>query len=368
MPPRQIGFLLLGGIHHILHLIPPAAELEKQANFDVSVFVLTKKELKTCQSVLAKLGAPNVTIHVLSSPNFFKRISPKLSSLIFNLNIWRSLDVLIVAERTSTILRYCPVKLRNFIHIPHGAGDGPLGYDRRIKLFDHVIVAGQKDKRRMIELGLSTETSCSVSGYIKPYTIKTVRPDTPKIFENNRPIVLYNPHAKNHLSSWPKFGRQLLQKFERNKDFNFIFAPHIRLFSDTHLTERQSLEKFSIHDHIHVDLGSERSTDMTYTRAADIYLGDVSSQVYEFLSHPKPCIFLNAHNVDWKNDPHYRHWFLGTVISDIDNVMLSLGKAQATHVTFVDLQSKQTIEAIGQPDWNPIKRASDVITRILDQI
>ena len=37
------------------------------------------------------------------------------------------------------------------------------------------------------------------------------------------------------------------------------------------------------------DPGSPASTDMTYTRAADIYLGDVSSQVYEFIAEPRPC-------------------------------------------------------------------------------
>lgn len=29
---------------------------------------------------------------------------------------------------------------------------------------------------------------------------------------------------------------------------------------------------------------------MTYTPAADIYLGDVSSQSYEFLLDPRPCL------------------------------------------------------------------------------
>jgi CDP-glycerol glycerophosphotransferase (TagB/SpsB family) len=31
---------------------------------------------------------------------------------------------------------------------------------------------------------------------------------------------------------------------------------------------------------------------MTYTRGADIYIGDVSSQIYEFLRTPKPALFI----------------------------------------------------------------------------
>ena len=56
---------------------------------------------------------------------------------------------------------------------------------------------------------------------------------------------------------------------------------------------------------------------MTYMLAADIYLGDVSSQVYEFLLEPRPCIFLNGHNVPWQDNPYYSHWTLGQVIDDV---------------------------------------------------
>lgn len=68
---------------------------------------------------------------------------------------------------------------------------------------------------------------------------------------------------------------------------------------------------------IHIDLGSTASTDMAYTLGADIYLGDESSQVYEFLIEPRSCIFLNAHHVQWKNNPYYYHWNLGQVVDEI---------------------------------------------------
>ena len=56
---------------------------------------------------------------------------------------------------------------------------------------------------------------------------------------------------------------------------------------------------------------------MTYTKAADLYIGDVSSQVCEYLFQPKPCIFLNSHHIDWKDNPYYSHWELGLVIEDV---------------------------------------------------
>ena len=53
---------------------------------------------------------------------------------------------------------------------------------------------------------------------------------------------------------------------------------------------------------------------MTYTEAALVYIGDASSQVYEFLRRPRPCIFLNFEQVDWRDRENYSHWHLGQVI------------------------------------------------------
>jgi CDP-glycerol glycerophosphotransferase (TagB/SpsB family) len=70
---------------------------------------------------------------------------------------------------------------------------------------------------------------------------------------------------------------------------------------------------------------------MTYTNAADIYLGDVSSQIYEFLKTPRPCIFLNTHHVDHRGDPNYAHWQAGQVIDSIDDLGAALNQAQTDH-------------------------------------
>ena len=66
---------------------------------------------------------------------------------------------------------------------------------------------------------------------------------------------------------------------------------------------------------------------MTYTRQADIYLGDVSSQIYEFLQTPRPCIFLNAHHVDWQDDVNFTQWKTGQVIDDVKALSAALQNA-----------------------------------------
>ena len=94
--------------------------------------------------------------------------------------------------------------------------------------------------------------------------------DLPVLFKTKRPTVLYNPHFCRDLSSWEPFGQQLLESFSRTADFNFIFAPHMRLFANASNMLRNHIESYSEFENVHIDLGSHYSTEMTYTRLADI--------------------------------------------------------------------------------------------------
>src|SRR3546814_14679599 len=78
----------------------------------------------------------------------------------------------------------------------------------------------------------------------------------------------------------------------------------------------RSHTRYAAAPNIHIDLGSAALTDMSYTNGADIYLGDVSSQIYEFLKSPRPCLFLNSHGIDPDRDPNFAHWQSGPVISE----------------------------------------------------
>jgi len=319
-----IGFLLIGGIHHILHLIPPASELAKASDVKVIIYVTHPDEKAICESVLRNLDLNNPDVRILSANPFLKALSPKLSILFGNVSRLKTLDALIVAERTSTILRHWPGKFPVFIHTPHGAGDRAKSYDPRIRHFDHVLVAGDKDKARMIEKGIVRDDNCFVTGYIKPYVVRQLGVELPKLFPTDHPIVLYNPHFHKTLSSWPEFGFELLESFAQSETFNFIIAPHMRLFDGASETLRARIEAYQKYPNIHIDLGSPRSTDMTYTRLADIYLGDVSSQVYEFLSEAKPCMFIGPETTPWKDNPDYAHWQYGEVCHAPDAVMDAL--------------------------------------------
>jgi len=180
-------------------------------------------------------------------------------------------------------------------------------------------------------------------------------------FNNDNPIVLYTPHFQRSLSSWDEFGTDLLEAFSHRKDMNFIIAPHMRLFGAKTPPSKDVFQPYEACENIHIDLGSERSTDMSYTRAADIYLGDVSSQVYEFLTEPKPCIFLGNEKTDWQGNPDYAHWSYGPVCHSVAGVMSALSTAKEDLPTYRPAQEKGCLAAKGAPDWDPIKRSSDAI-------
>lgn len=82
--------------------------------------------------------------------------------------------------------------------------------------------------------------------------------------------------------------------------YNLIFAPHIRAAENMNASERAHWQQLAVPGRMIVDLDSPRLIDMTYTLTADIYLGDLSSQLYEFLIKPRPVAFINAHRVDWQ--------------------------------------------------------------------
>ena len=152
-------------------------------------------------------------------------------------------------------------------------------------------------------------------------------------------MVLYNPHVSPHLSSWYAAGRQVLDWFVEHDDYHLIFAPHVMLFERPFVLSDRRLridrpgrieERYLRAPNIHIDLGSRASTTMAYTNRADIYLGDASSQVYEFLLRPRPCVFLNPHRLAWRGDPNFAHWQAGPVIEAADELGAALARAPAS--------------------------------------
>ena len=111
--------------------------------------------------------------------------------------------------------------------------------------------------------------------------------------------------------------------------------------------------------------GSARSVDMTYTLAGDIYLGDVSSQIYEWIIRPRPAIFLNSHAGNWAEDPNYAHWHLGPVLDNLLALPAALATASAPQDPFRTAQEAAREANFAQSDRSASQRCALEISQIL---
>jgi hypothetical protein len=350
--PLRIAVLFIGGMHQALHIAPVAAALAARDGVEVSAYVASDDDAAALAQLMQRLGSPPLkTVEMTLSGWFLKLPGVKRVRKVARLLRWtgeiRRFDAILTAERSSTLLKRIPGRTPPMIHIPHGAGDRAKGFEPRLKLFDHIIVAGPKDRRRMIAQGLVAPEWCSVSGAIKVAACRQMQRNSAPLFDNDRPVLLYNPHFDHGLGSWQRFAVPLIEAVVVDGRYNLIVAPHIRMFEMASEVERNAWRQRAVPGQVIVDLDSERLSDMSYTSAADIYLGDVSSQVYEFLTIPKPCVFIDAHGASWADNPDYAMWQFGPVCSDIAQIMAALDHASACHEDYVEVQRRMVADALG---------------------
>lgn len=364
----SIGFFFNAQIHQILHALPLAVELSRDPRFTVDILAASEEHLQFAREQAARHGGSRLRF-VRCGGSWLAALSrlsgrstpPKLAALLVARRTLARYDAIVVPERTSLLLRRLGLKETRFIHTCHGAGDRAVGYDRRIRQFDFVLLAGEKQRRRMLAEGLVREGHYAVTGYAKFDLTQAVVP--PRLFANDRPVVLYNPHFSQSLSSWHSMGLDVIRQFAQDDRYNLIVAPHIRLFDHRRdrLRAERMLADYGRLPHIHVDLGSRACVDMSYVHMASAYLGDVSSQIYEFLARPRPCLFLNAHRADWRDDPSYGHWRYGPVHDLADRIVDKVAAAIDAHGLFEPAQHRGVADTFNQTGVRAAVRAAQAV-------
>jgi hypothetical protein len=348
----RIGFLFNHDqVHQVAHSLPIALALAR-GGVEAEIVVATTNARLSAEVIrlgegligpairLVELGLKRRTSRLAKGA--LEAVLPATKLLVYgdNLDFFRGLDVLVVAEKTSLILKTRHgLKDLKIVHTRHGAGDRAIGFDKASAGFDHVLVSGPKIRDRLVGEAGVDPGGISVVGYPKFDAVAGgghVRP----LIDDGRPVVLYNPHVSPHLSSWYAAGRQVLDWFVEHDDFHLIFAPHVMLFERPFVLTIDKLridrpgrieERYLRAPNIHIDLGSRASTTMAYTNRADIYLGDASSQVYEFLLKPRPCVFLNPNRLPWRGDANFAHWQAGAVIEAAGDLGAALDGAHREH-------------------------------------
>lgn len=363
--------------HQVRHSAGVIAPLSRISGIEVSVLATSQALMDAVRGVVPpdtdciyrRLDLPVWHRPIVRAGNLFMPFG-RLDHLFTHREVLRTFDVLVVTEGTSLFLRklggFDHVK---FIRIDHGAGDRAIGYRPSFAGNDLVIVAGEKQRRRFVEQGILRPDQVAVAGYPKFDTVDFTRS---KLFADDKPVVLYNPHPAAHLSSWYRMGRAVLEFFAGHPDYNLIFAPHVMLFrrrvqiSPEFRAVRWRADiprKYFGCPNILIDTGSRASIDMTYTLAADIYLGDVSSQVYEFLAGgPRPCVFLDAHGARWQGNPDYAFWNFGPVVGGTADLAAAL---KADHARYRAVQEAAVADTFSRTEAPASARAARAVGVLL---
>ncbi|NND88302.1 MAG: hypothetical protein HKM28_03540 [Flavobacteriaceae bacterium] len=344
----SFGFLFLDEIHHINHFITVAAELSKSHR--VHILSYPDKHSYLIRR-LREVGGDQVVVEMLKT-HPFRALTDRIKNrkhprkgfwMKYNRNYLLSeFDALIFTD----YIHHKLLKYRGddpkpaFIKFPHGLAGRAYGYKKDLLDFDLHLIYGSLFYENLKEKNLLGNKTVLV-GSTKLDAVQTV--NTPQLFPSKKPIILYNPHFGTPHSSWHEHGLNILDYFKNQTKYNLIFAPHINLFNKVGLaTDRSFVKEYEASPHIFIDLGSDACVDMVYPNMADIYIGDVSSQSYEFMLNPKPCIFINTEKIDYKENPFYPFWQAGQVIEDMSDLSTALENAEKTLPNYIQAQQHLT--------------------------
>jgi CDP-glycerol glycerophosphotransferase (TagB/SpsB family) len=337
----KIGFVAVSQAHQFLHWIPAAIELGRREGVRVQVLSSSRACLEFVRHYdpdglleLVHLPTPSFHRDGLFSP------PPRWLTLYFHWRRFQQNDLIVTTESTSVFLKRRTPFNKPMVRLRHGAGDRSGGYRPETGLFDGIIVNGEKDRQRIIAFGTMPPERIAVCGYCKFEAISA--PYNP--FSDDAPIAFYNPHFDPTVSSWYNHHHQVLAAMSAITDWNFIVAPHVKLAKGRSLGSSPSAN-------VLIDPGSVHTIDMSFVEAASVYIGDASSQVYEFIHRPRPCIFLNLDHHDWRGNDHFRHWTFGQVVDDLTELGPALSRAAELQPAFEPIQREALEQSV---DPSPI--------------
>lgn len=364
-----VAFLFLGETLLIPHLYPVVEELAKQEDLTIDLWVSTSVHEQLLGGWSAGLGPARIRIrrapgfrslpdyHDGRNPPWRDKSLPLMALLPFLLRT----PVVVVAEQTSLwIPTLLPWLRRRFIKLAHGSGTLMARGDKRRRSAWRMPVPSESERQQYLKLGFDP-AYVPVVGSVKPSFRHRRHLQLP--FPEQRPVVMYNPHWQRRRSSWWDWGREIVRQLVAQDLYNVILAPHQRLAEGDPELPR-ILAEAARHPHVHSDLDSFAMVDGSYTAAADIYLGDTSSQVIEFLARPRPCVFLNNKQVNWQDRPDYVMWQAGEVVNKPADLLPVLARAPQQHARFMESQQRLARDWLGETAGAPTR----VVAHILEAL
>ena len=360
--------LFLGGAHQLFHLAPVAAALSRLDPGKTITCIASDPHIAELLSEIRdRMGAASMRIETIQSPAWVRKLArlikwPKLSKLSLLLKLamrlW-SVTAIVTPERTSSILRRWHLTRARLIHFRHGAGDRAPKSEQQLSAFDLIVVPGDKDLERAVEQQHVDPARLQTVGYVKLDYLLRQPAAALRLFDNDWPTILYNPHFDRSISSWD-LAPAIVDHILADGRYNLVLAPHIRVAEKLGAADIAQWHARADPDRLIMDFGSDRLIDMSYIRAADIYLGDMSSQLYEFLATPRPVVFVNAHCADWRVNARYAGWHLGEVADAPDQLIAAIDRAVANQPATIERQRAAVTRAFGRID-GACERAAHIL-------
>jgi len=351
---RRVAFMFLGESLLIPHLFPIVEALANLAPLlPIDLWV---RDPFTDSILSERINSLGGAVQIQRTSGYGTSSPRKLPLLVRLLpGIWHT-PVVVCAEQTSLwIPTLLPGQWR-FIKTSHGVGSMSARDDRRRRSAWRLLVPSELERRTYLDRGFAAEKVIA-TGYVKAsFVHHHLRPQ----FRDERPIIVYAPHWQRHRSSWWDWGRGIVEMLACQHSFNVIFAPHQRLV-ERDPEVRRVLSGVSELPHVHCDLDSFALVDGSYTAAADIYLGDTSSQVVEFLVRPRPCVFLNSQRIDWRATDDHGFWTCGEVVDRFDRIEGALADAQSLHSNYSAIQADFAGASLGDCRGEAPIRAARII-------
>ncbi len=337
----QIGFIYLEETHHLYHFLSVAVALSETHE---SHIITHEYENGLIDKLLELYPDHKVKVHYWKT-KAFRRFTDLIKSRKLPRkgfwykknasNLLKNYDALVFSDYHHHILNKLRKGSRPYlIKISHGILGRNYAVKKDLLDFDFHVFIGENMNARLQKEGY--DVNHAVAGLAKLDVVKKLSHES--IFKNGKKTVIYTPHFSPPHSSWHQYGIKILDFFASQNEYNLVFAPHVNLFNKVGSeTETSFTDKYSKFDNIHIDLGSRKSVEMAYINEADIYLGDASSQVLEFILEPRPCIFFDAEGLE-QPLKDFEFWELGQIIRSVDELENALDRAEN------DFQSKKELQ------------------------
>ncbi len=363
-----VAFLFLGETLLIPHLYPIVEALAADGDVAIDLWVATSVH----EQLLTRWSAGLAGVRIRRVPGFRRLpagadgrnppLPAKIPTLIRLIPHLLRARAVVCAEQTSLWLPRALPFLPPFVKTSHGVGSMSARDDPRRRAARVMLVPSERERGTYLARGFASDRVIA-TGYVKSAFRQRSLATLP--FAEPKPVVLYAPHWQRHRSSWWHWGAETVRRIADDGRWNLVFAPHQRLVEGAPEV-RQVMTDLAGRPNVHCDIDGFAMVDGSYTAAADLYLGDTSSQVIEFLSRPRPCVFLNAGGVDWRADPSYAQWHCGEVVDDPADLLAALARAPAIHSGFAAEQARFAADSLGDTGGAAPARAARVIRDLLD--